>query len=197
MGKDTDRERLLTQPAKMVDADQTVTLMGVSTRHARCTLTAYRKEGAAAIAHGNRGSRPANATPETISTSIVHLARTRYVGVNHTHMSELLSEHEGIGVTCGTPRRLQVSAGENGPRGKRTPSHRVRRHRAPREVMLIQLDGGNRGWISKGGSLFTLLPADRRADTASRHTARILCGSRAVFKHTPSQGLPPLPPSSV
>ncbi len=45
--------------------------MGVSTRHTRRILTAYRKEGATVIAHGNRGRRPANATPETISTGIV------------------------------------------------------------------------------------------------------------------------------
>ena len=77
---------------------------------------------AAAIAHGNRGRRPANATPETVSASIVHLARTRYAGVNHTHMSELLREHEGIDVTRSTLRRLLVSAGENSPRGGVHPS---------------------------------------------------------------------------
>lgn len=99
-------------------AQQTATLMKVSTHDARCILTAYRKEGAAAIAHGNRCRRPAKATLETISTSIVHLARTQYVGVNHTHLNELLSEHEGIGVTRSTLRHLRVSAGENGPRGR-------------------------------------------------------------------------------
>ena len=133
--------------------------MGVSTRHARRILTAYRKEGAAAIAHRNRGRRPANATPKTISTSIVHLARTRYVGVNHTHMSELLREHEGIDVTRSTLRRLLVSAGENSPRQRRPPKHRVRRQRILREGMLIQLDGSYHRWLGKDGPQFTLLLA--------------------------------------
>ena len=45
--------------------------MGVSTRHTRRILAAYREKGAAAIAHGNRGRRPANATPSTLSIEAV------------------------------------------------------------------------------------------------------------------------------
>ena len=56
---------------------------------------------------------------------MLHLARTRYSGANHTHMSELLREREGIDITRGTLRRLLVSAGENSPRGRRPPKHRV------------------------------------------------------------------------
>ena len=36
--------------------EQAATLMGVSTRHTRRILAAYRQEGAAAIAHGNRAA---------------------------------------------------------------------------------------------------------------------------------------------
>ena len=76
--------------------EQAAMLMGVSARHARRLLAAYGKEGAAALAHGNRGRRPANATPVSLATYAVVLARTRYAGVNHTHLSELLREREGI-----------------------------------------------------------------------------------------------------
>ena len=41
---------------------------------------------------------------------MLHLARTRYSGTNHTHMSELLSEREGIDITRSTLRRLLVNA---------------------------------------------------------------------------------------
>ena len=63
--------------------------MGVSTRHARRITTAYREEGAAALAHGHRGRRPVNATSEAVTADVVHLAGTRYQGANHTHLSEL------------------------------------------------------------------------------------------------------------
>ena len=76
--------------------EQASTLMGVSTRHTRRILAAYRKEGAAALAHGHRGRRAPNAISEATKTTVLHLARTRYSGTNHTHMSELLSEREGI-----------------------------------------------------------------------------------------------------
>ena len=75
--------------------EQAATLMGVSTRHTRRILAAYRRDGAAAIAHGNRGHRPANATPETVAADVVVLARTRYAGVNHTHLSELAQGARG------------------------------------------------------------------------------------------------------
>ena len=68
--------------AENMITEQAATLMGVSERHTRRMLTAYREEGAAALAHGNRGRRPVNATSEIMVTEIVHLARTRYAGVN-------------------------------------------------------------------------------------------------------------------
>ena len=73
--------------------EQVATLMGVSARHTRRILAAYRRDGAAAIAHGNRGRRPGNATPDALANYVVLLARTRYAGVNHTH----LTSFSGIG----------------------------------------------------------------------------------------------------
>ncbi len=105
--------------AKHMTIEQASALMGVSIRQAWRILAAYRKEGAAAIAHGHRGRRAPNTTSEATKAAVLHLARTRYAGVNHTHMSELLSEREGIDITRSTLRRLLVSAGENSPRGRR------------------------------------------------------------------------------
>ena len=97
--------------AEHMTVDQAAMLMGVSTRHTRRILAAYRREGAAAIAHGNRGHRPANATPETVAADVVVLARTRYAGVNHTHLSELLREREGIDIGRNTLRKILTDAG--------------------------------------------------------------------------------------
>ena len=113
--------------AEHMTMEQASTLMGVSIRHTRRILAAYRKEGAAALAHGHRGRRAPNAISEATKTTVLHLARTRYSGTNHTHMSELLSEREGIDITRSTLRRLLVNAGENSPRRRRPPKHRVRR----------------------------------------------------------------------
>ena len=89
----------------------------------------------------------------------LHLARTRYTGVNHTHLSELLREREGIDIGRSTLRRILVNAGVISPRQRRRPKHRVRRQRMAREGMLIQIDGSHHRWLGEDGPQFTLLLA--------------------------------------
>ena len=90
--------------------DQAAILMGVSTRHTRRLLPAYRVERAAALAHGHRGRRVPNATPDSLGAEVLHLARTTHSGVNHTHLSALLREREGIDIPHNTLRRILVGA---------------------------------------------------------------------------------------
>ena len=112
--------------ADHMTTEQAATLMGVSARHTRSVLAAYRRDGAAAIAHGNRGRRPANVTPHPLATDAMVLAR-HDAGANHTHLSELLREREGIDMARTTLRRILTDAGVNSPRRSRPPKHRVRR----------------------------------------------------------------------
>ena len=59
-------------------------------------LAAYREHGTAALAHGNRGRRPHNATLPAEPAAVVQLATERYDGANHIHLTELLSERDGM-----------------------------------------------------------------------------------------------------
>ena len=145
--------------AEHMTLDQAATVMGVSPRHARRMLTAYRDKGSSALAHGLRGQRPHNATADTTKDTVLRLARTRYAGTNHTHLSELLSEREGIDIARTTLRRILVNAGLGSPRRRRPPKHRVRRQRMPQEGMLIQLDGSYHPWLGNDRPRFTLLIA--------------------------------------
>ena len=94
-----------------------------------------------------------------MTADVVHLAGTRYQGVNHTHLSELLSEREGIDIGRTTLRRILLDAGLSSPRRRRPPKHRVRCQRMPRAGMLIQLDGSYHRWLGDGRPPFTLLLA--------------------------------------
>jgi transposase len=134
-------------------------IMGVSERQGWRILAAYRKEGAAALAHGNRGRTPANATPLAIRQHVVTMAKERYDGVNHTHLAELLAEREGLTLSRSTLRRLLIGAGLSSPRRGRSPRHRYRRQRMTQEGMLLQLDGSNHPWLEKRGPRLTLLVA--------------------------------------
>ncbi len=87
---------------------QAAGLMELSERHAWRLLAAYRaayrKEGASAIAHGNRGRRPARTTDTDTQQRVVELAQGTYMGLNHTHLTEVLSEREGISLSRSTVR---------------------------------------------------------------------------------------------
>ena len=139
--------------------DQAAVLMGVTERHAWRFLAAYRKEGAAALAHGHRGRKPPNAVSDELAAAVVNLARTHYSGANHTHLSELLREREGIDLGRQTVRRILTQAGLPSPRRRRPPKHRVRRERMPQAGMLIQVDGSHHPWLEERGPRFVLLLA--------------------------------------
>lgn len=134
-------------------------LLGVSERHAWRLLAAYRKEGAAAIAHGNRNRLPSNSTSPEVQAHVIELARERYLGFNHTHFTELLAEREGISLSRSTVRRLLTCIGLTSPRHRRPPCHRYRRQRMPQEGMLVQIDGSHHRWLGESGPWLTLLLA--------------------------------------
>ena len=204
--------------AEHMTLDQAATLMGVSPRHIRRILADYRENGAASLPHGHRGRKPANAIPEKIRSRVVHLARTVYAGTNHTHLSELLSERDGIDIGRTTLRRILVKAGLSSPRRRRPPKHRVRRQRMPREGMLIQMDGSHHPWLGDRMPPFTLLIAvDDATGTVvdalfcEREDARsyflliqrllqrrgiplaLYTDQHGVFRHTTGSGLPGMP----
>ena len=134
-------------------------LLGVSERHTWRLLAAYRMEGAAALAHGNRGRLPVNTTAATVRAQVIALARQRYLRANHTHLTELLAEREGIALSRSTVRRLLARVGLDSPRRRQPPRHRYRRQRMPQEGMLVQIDGSHHRWLGENGPWLTLLLA--------------------------------------
>ena len=155
--------------AEEITIGQAAELMDLSERHARRLLAAYRELGAGALAHGNRDRRPRNAVPEAVAAAVVRLAATRYPGANHTHLTELLEEHEDLALSRPTVRRILTRAGMPSPRRRRPPQHRVRRERMPRAGMLLQLDGSHHAWLEQRGPRFALLLAVDDATGAVVH----------------------------
>ena len=144
---------------------------------------------------------------------MLYLSRTRYEGANHTHLSELLREREGIDIGRTTLRRILLSAGLSSPRRRRPPRHRARRQRMPREGTLIQIDGSYHRWLGERCPQFTRLLAvddatgsvvhalfcqqeDTRGyflllDGLIQHRGiplALYTDRHAVFKHTPGSG---------
>ena len=132
---------------------QAAEIMGVSERHTKRLLAAYRKHGAAALAHGNRGRKPHNAVPETAAAAVVKLASNGYAGANHSHFTELLPEREGIDLSRPTVRRILVKAGIGSPRSRRFQQHRFRRRHMPSRGCWCRSTAVNTpGWRTGGPS---------------------------------------------
>ena len=147
--------------------------MGLSQRHAKRLLAAYRRDGPAALAHGNRGRSPHNAVPEAAAAAMVELAGRHYAGANHTHLTELLREREGIDLSRPTVRRILTRAGMGSPRSRRSPQHRFRRRRMPQEGMLVQIDGSHHRWLEeRGPKLVLLLAVDDATGAVAQATFR-------------------------
>ena len=144
-------------------------LLGVSERQGWRLLAAYRRDGAGGLAHKNRGRVPSNAIPETIQQQVTALAQERYKGINHTHLTELLSEREGLILSRPTVRRILVRAGLTSPHHRRPPRYRCRRQRMPQEGMMIQLDGSHHLWLEDRGPWLTLLLAVDDATGTAPH----------------------------
>ena len=107
-----------------------------------------------------------NITSTMVRDQVVTLARTQYVGLNHTHLTELLAERAGIGVARTTVRKILTEAGIPSPRRRRPPRQRQRRERKPQEGMLLQLDGSPHAWLeSRGPTLSLLLAVDDATGT--------------------------------
>lgn len=142
-----------------ITAGEAADVLGLSLRHVRRILAAYRKEGAAALAHGNRGSKPHNALDDELKRRVLELAQSTYAGCNTQHFTELLAEWEGIAVSRSAVRLILLGVGLRSPRKRRPPKHRSRRERYPREGMLLQIDGSRDDWLERRGPYLSLIGA--------------------------------------
>ena len=143
-------------------------LLDLSLRHVRRVLAAYRKEGAAALAHGNRGRKPHHALDSSLRKRVVELAQSTYAGCNNQHFTDchatlamtlLLAEREGIALSRSSVRRILLRAGIKSPRKRRASKHRSRRERYPQEGMLLQTDGSRHDWLEGRGPYLTIVGA--------------------------------------
>lgn len=110
---------------------------------------AFCEQGAAGLAHGNRGKPPANAVK-----AVVALAQTdAYARCNRRHFTELLAEREGTVLFRLTVRWCLLAAGIRSPRRRKEPQHRGRRERMAQEGMLLQWADSRHGWLGRAGSM--------------------------------------------
>ena len=136
---------------------QAARLMGLSLRQVRRLLAAYRKDGVAALAHGNRGRSPLHRIQEETRDMVVELARGPYGGFNHYQLQEELAEREGLHLSRSSLWRILTGAKVPSSRRRRKAQYRQRRERYPQEGMLLQVDGSRHDWLQGRGPYLSLL----------------------------------------
>ncbi len=134
-------------------------VLGVSERQSFRIKARIRKEGVRGVIHGNRGRSSPRKLPGKTRQRIVELARTKYRGFNDHHLTEKLTDEEGVRVSRETVRRILRAEGLASPRKRRPPRHRARRARRAAEGMLLQVDGSPHDWLEGRGPLLTLVGA--------------------------------------
>jgi len=123
--------------------------IGVSYRQAKRIGSAIRDRGMKALVHGNRGRPSERRLPEQLRQRVLELARGLYGEFNDTHLSEVLSEREGIVLSRETVRRLRRGVGQGPKRRRRAPRHRKRRERMAQEGAMVLWDGSPHPWFGE------------------------------------------------
>src|SRR6266851_7163581 len=132
-------------------------LLGISKRQLQRLHKAFGEKGVVGLVHGNRDRPAHNAIDAAIASRVLELAREKYKGFNHQHLTEMLAENDGIELSRPTVRRILLEAGISSPRRRRPPRHRRRRDRYPREGMLLQLDASRHDWLEGRGPYLSLV----------------------------------------
>ncbi len=133
--------------------------LALSERQVERLLVGFRREGVAALVHGNRGRQPAHTLSQEAREAVRRLATGKYVGFNQVHLTEQLGEREGIVLSRSSVRRILGAAGIGSPRTRRAPRHRSRRERRGVAGSLVQIDASPHDWLEGRGPRLTLFAA--------------------------------------
>jgi len=131
-------------------------ILQLSVRQAYRLKAKYLSGGAQAIAHGNRGRKPAHALTDGLKQRVLHLYQSRYYGSNCTHFAELLAEYENIHLSVSSVRRILIQGGMRAQRVKRRSKVHRPRPRKPQAGMLWQIDASPFSWLEERGPQMVL-----------------------------------------
>jgi transposase len=147
--------------AGALDVATAAELLGVSVRQVRRQRVRFRRDGMAAVIHGNWGRQPVNRTDPVRVAQILALASpgAKYHDLNTCHMQELLARDEQVMIGRSTLDRLLKQAGVRQRAKARPPAHRRRRLRRAAGGMLLQIDGSPFAWLEERGPKGTLIGA--------------------------------------
>ena len=132
-------------------------LLQLSERQVQRLKRRYQPDSIAWVQHGNRGRPMPWAFPLPQKVLILHLARTKYLGFNDSHLCQKLNADEKLPVSRETVRRILRAAKLASPQKRRPRQYRSRRLPRPRFGMMALTDASSHDWLEGRGPQLTLL----------------------------------------
>jgi transposase len=132
-------------------------MLGISVRHVKRLLRAYRRSGARGLISKRRGKISNNRLKTEVKQQVIDLIHSRYHDFGPTLAQEKLSEVHGLKLSVETVRQLMIAEGIwKARRAKRVEVHQMRERRACLGE-LVQLDGSPHRWFEERAPGCTLL----------------------------------------
>jgi transposase len=132
-------------------------VLGVSVRHVKRLLHAYRLDGAGGLISKRRGQPSNNRISETKRQRVLDLLKSRYQGFGPTLACEKLVEIEGMQISDESVRQVMIAEGLWKPRkARKVVTHQMRERRACFGE-LVQIDGSPHDWFEGRAPACTLL----------------------------------------
>ena len=153
-------------------------LMRVSYRQAKRLWAKYQQGGAAALKHGNAGSRSHRAKPPKERSRILKLVREKYSGFGPTLAAEHLDSEDDQQVHAETLRRWMLEE-SLWKRARKAQAHRQRRERKPHFGELVQMDGSFHEWYEKRAGKACLM---NMVDDASSTVEALLGDEETIWQ---------------
>jgi len=146
--KELERYALIDQVIqRRVSQVNTAEMLGISDRHFRRLLKAYREEGASGLLSKRRGKPSNNRKPEKEKNKAIKLIKEKYEGFGPTLAREKLVEKHKMKVATETVRKWMIEEGLWKARKQRQPKIHQSRARREREGELVQIDGSPHDWF--------------------------------------------------
>ncbi len=124
-GKEQRRAMILTAVVEgRLTAPEAAELVSLSGRQERRLRHAFLRDGPTALVHGNRGRKPVHTLDPGLRKRVAALAGGQYSGCNDQHLTELLTEREGITLSRSSVRRILRTTGLRSPQRRRAARHR-------------------------------------------------------------------------
>ena len=142
---------------KRLKQKEAAAMLGVSERHVRRMLRAYRQSGAKGLISKRRGKPSNNQLKTGVKQQVIDLIYGQYHDFGPTLAHEKLTEKHSVKLSVETVRKLMIKEGLWKPKKtKRLNVHQKRERRACLGE-LVQLDGSPHPWFEGRGEACNLL----------------------------------------